>query len=396
MSVKSTKTSWFITIVAVIGMLVMYFLQDKDIAQGEYTFRPVSPLTSKTKPTQGREMISISEVKALKPNQMIDISEYPVGEINIQKLTENSYWIMHNLHVITMYIGEKEVLLVDAPEDLFADRLLKRIAKLTDNPVTTLVYSHPHLDHIGGAQNLVDALAKKQQSLKIIATDQFVKASTLYKQKIPQPTEIIPTPVGYFEFDNKKFKVGTPMTVAHSIADSYILFPDKIITFIDFIYAGRLPLHGYSGVQNMTGYVNFLRHVAGEDWIFANTGHNNVSSPQDLDFMLQYTKDIYDAWFRAINDNWGLPEYLRGKVKGDYVAVWLRNVFDKVAFQIAKELEPKYGHYPQFELAIDHALKVQWDGFLHYDFTHHPDIRPDFSPIDPLEPLLVTTTNLIN
>jgi len=386
----STKISWVITIIAVIAMLVMYLLQDKDIAQGEYTFRPVSPITSKTEPTQGREKVPISEVKALEPNQMLEISEYPIGEILIQKLTEKSYWIMHNLHVMTMYIGEEEVLLVDASEGLFADRLLKQIAKLTDKPVTTLVYSHPHLDHIGGAQNLVDALAKKNQSLKVIATDQFVRASALYKQKIPQPTEIIPTPVGYFEFDNKQFKVGTPMQVAHSTADSYILFPDKVITFIDFIYAGRLPLHGYSGVQNMTGYINFLRHVAGEDWIFANTGHSNVSSPQDLEFTLQYTKDIYDAWFKAIKDNWGVPEYLRGKAKGDYIAVWLRNVFDKVAFEIAEELEPKYGHLPQFELALDHALKVQWDGFLHYDFTHHPEIRPDFTPIEPLEPVPTT------
>lgn len=385
MSTKSTKISWVITVISVIAMLTMYLLQDKDIAQGEYTFRPVSPLTSKTKPTQGREMVSISETKALEPNQMINISEYPIGEINIQKLTENSYWIMSNLHVLTMYIGKEEVLLVDAPEGLDAEGLLEKIGELTDNPVTTLVYSHPHLDHIGGSQNLVDALAKSNKSLRVIATDQLVNTSTLYKQPIPQPTEIISTPVGYFEFDNKQFKVGTPMQVAHSMADSYILFPDKVITFIDFIYAGRLPLHGYSGVQNMTGYVNFLRHVAGEDWIFANTGHNNVSSPQDLEFTLQYTKDVYDSWFRAINDNWGIPEFIRGKAKGDYVAVWLRNVFDKVAFEIAQELEPKYGHYPQFELAIDHALKVQWDGFLHYDFTNHPDIRPDFTPIVPVK-----------
>ena len=46
-------------------------------------------------------------------------------------------------------------------------------------------------------------------------------------------------------------------------------------------------------------------------------------------------------------------------------------------------LEPKWGHYPQFELALDHALKVQWDGFLHYDFFDRPDIRPRFMPIPP-------------
>jgi len=32
---------------------------------------------------------------------------------------------------------------------------------------------------------------------------------------------------------------------------------------------------------------------------------------------------------------------------------------------------------------LDHALKVQWDGFLHYDFFDHPEIRPKFTPIGP-------------
>ena len=49
-----------------------------------------------------------------------------------------------------------------------------------------------------------------------------------------------------------------------------------------------MPLHDYSGVQNMTGYIEFLRHVAGEDWTLANTGHNNVSSPRDVLTFLDY------------------------------------------------------------------------------------------------------------
>jgi hypothetical protein len=28
---------------------------------------------------------------------------------------------------------------------------------------------------------------------------------------------------------------------------------------------------------------------------------------------------------------------------------------------------------------------VQWDGFLHYDFFDHPEIRPDFTPIEPVD-----------
>ena len=102
--------------------------------------------------------MTISETVALEQDQMLEISEYPIGEINIQKLTDNSYWILHNLHAMTLYVGETGALLVDSAESLFVARLLERIAKITPNPITTLVYTHPHLDHIKGATGLVEAL----------------------------------------------------------------------------------------------------------------------------------------------------------------------------------------------------------------------------------------------
>lgn len=380
------KLSWGITSVAVIAMFIMYWLQNETLEQGDHIFRPATPIVERTEIiSDRRERIPISETVPLEPGKMIQIDEYPLGQINIQRLTDRTYWILHNVHGMTMYVGDEEVLLIDAADGLFADRLLERVAKITDKPVTTIVYTHPHLDHIIGANNLSKALAKQGRSLRVIATDQFVEISNLYKQDIPKPTEVVATPVGYFEFDNKRFKIGTPMSVAHSSADSYILTPDGVITFIDFVQPDRLPILDISGVQNMTGFITFLRHVAGEDWIHANTGHMNISSRQDVMFMLEYSKDLYDAWFEIIPDHWGIPAYVKGKLKDENIAIWLRNLFDTVAYKVAAKLEPKYGHYSQFELALDHALKVHWDGFLHYDFMNRPDIRPEFTPIKPTE-----------
>lgn len=315
---------------------------------------------------------------------MISFSEYPIGKITIQKLTDNSYWLLHNLHGMTMYVGESEVLLVDVSAGLFTEKLLDQIAEITPNPVTTLVYTHPHLDHVGGAGALREELLKRGQPLRIIASDRMVKAIETYQQPLPAPTEVISGASGYFEFDGKQFKLATPVEVAHSTADSYVLFPDQVITFIDFIYPNRLPLTNTSGVQNMAGYIEFLRHVAGEDWVFAQTGHVNVSSPEDVIRTLEYIEDLYTTWFDVIGENWGVDEFVRAKIKADHVGVWLENVFDRVAFEVIKTLEPKWGHYPHFEVAVGHALNVHWDAFLHYDFMEHPEIRPRFEPIKPM------------
>jgi len=364
-------------IVLSVGLTALYF-STFDVAQDSTAvFQTVQPLTSVTDRRTNQERVPISTNQALKPGQLVDISEYTFGEIHIQKLTPNSYWILNNNHSMTLYVGEKECLLVDAPAGLFVDRLLKEIEAITPNPVTTLVYTHPHLDHIGGAADLYHGLENRGIVPRVIASDRFVRESRKYQQPVPQPTEVVPTPRASFTFDDKDFKLVTPVEWGHTGADSYILFPDKVITFVDFVQA--------SGVQNMRGYINFLRHVMGEDWDYANVGHINVGSKQDVARTLEYFEDLYEAWFVVIVDHFGFSENLRAEAQDEHKGVWLRNFFDRVAVEVALEVQNKWGDHPHFELARDHALKVMWDGYLNYDFMNHPEIRPDFTPIQPPE-----------
>jgi hypothetical protein len=130
----SVKLSWGITAIALFFMGLMYWTQNEVLEQGAHVFRPVQPLSSHNTELTNRKRVPLSDSIALLPDQLVDISEYPLGEINIQKLTENSYWILHNLHAMTLYVGESEVLLVDAPEDLFVDRLLDRYQQVFPRP----------------------------------------------------------------------------------------------------------------------------------------------------------------------------------------------------------------------------------------------------------------------
>jgi len=373
-------------IVLSVGLTALYFSTFDVARDSTRVFQTVEPLTTATERLKDQERIPISITQALKPGQLVEISA-PAGEIHIQKLTSNSYWILNTpSYSMTLYVGEKECLLVDVPASLFVDSLLEKIEAITPNPVTTLVYTHPHFDHVGGAANLHRSLEKRGIVPRVIASDRFVLESRKYQQPVPQPTEVLPTPRASFSFDNKDFKLVTPVEWGHTGADSYILFPDNVITFVDFVQAeGFLPLTDVSGVQNMRGYINFLRHVMGEDWDYANVGHINVGSKQDVARTLEYFEDLYEAWFEVIVDNFEAWTSLRAKSQGEHVGVLLRNFFDQMATETVLKVQNKWGDQPHFELARDHALKVIWDGYLNYDFMNHPEIRPDFTPIQPPE-----------
>ena len=370
----------FLGLVLTVGLLTSAsFAQDST-----RVFQTVNPLTTATERRTNQERVPISITQALKPGQLVEISA--PGGINIQKLTSNSYWIPNGAYSITLYVGEKECLLVDSPVRLFVDRLLEKIEAITPNPVTTLVYTHPHFDHVGGAANLHRGLEKRGIVPRVIASDRFVRESRGYQQPVPEPTEVLPTPRASFSFDDKDFKLVTPVEWGHTGADSYILFPDKVITFVDFVQAeGFLPLTDVSGVQNMRGYINFLRHVMGEDWDYANVGHRNVGSKQDVVRTLEYFEDLYGAWFEVIVDNVEATRRLRANSQGEHHGVLLRNSFDRVVVDAVLKVQSKWGDQPHFELARDHALKVAWDGYLNYDYRNHPEIRPDFTPIQPPE-----------
>jgi len=374
----------FIGIVLTVGLLTSAsFAQDST-----RVFQTVEPLKSVNKGRPNLETVPISTTQALKPGQLVDVSLYSFGEIYIQKLTPTSYWIRNGrgAETMTLYVGETECLLVDAPNGLLVDRLLEEIEVITPNPVTTLVYTHPHVGHIGGATDLHRGLENRGIVLRVIASDRFVRESRRYQQPVPQPTEVLPTPRASFSFDDKDFKLVTPVEWGHTGADSYILFPDKVITFVDFVQAGLLPLVDVSGVQNMRGYINFLRHVMGEDWDYANVGHANVGSRLDVALTLEYFEDLYGAFFKlGIPVAGGRAERVRATAQEEYIGVFLRNSYDRVAVEVVLKVQNKWGDQPQFELARDHALKMIWDVNLNYDYMHHPEIRPDFTPIQPPE-----------
>jgi hypothetical protein len=167
--------------------------------------------------------------------------------------------------------------------------------------------------------------------------------------------------------------------VGHCGADSCTITPDGVIHFVDFVHPGRLPMCNVSGVQNMTGYLEFLRRVAVEkDWTMANLGHANVGCMADVTRTLNYFRDLYDHWFEV------LPPFSTQMLANgpQNHGVLIRNFMDMAAEMVAKRAQGKWGHITHFEVARDHAEAVGWDFFLNYDFIGNREVRPDFDPIN--------------
>lgn len=89
------------------------------------------------------------------------------------------------------YVGEKGVLLFDPVENA-GEKILKAILEVTKLPVTTIVYSHAHADHISSAPVIVEASKKAGVKVRIISSDATAELLNRIKSKLPKPTETIP------------------------------------------------------------------------------------------------------------------------------------------------------------------------------------------------------------
>ena len=98
--------------------------------------------------------------------------------------------INHGVHVVSdgiwqsaFVVTEDGVVVIDAPES-YAPKIRQAIAKVTDQPIKMLIYSHAHKDHIGGSAAIGDI-----ENLEVIALE---GVAHFLKEK-QDPNHLVPT-----------------------------------------------------------------------------------------------------------------------------------------------------------------------------------------------------------
>jgi hypothetical protein len=321
----------------------------------------------------------------LEPGKRVAVPDFgEPGKWYLQRLTERTFWMICNGFATTAFVGDEGVLLVDASNTIVPGDMLAAIKRFTDLPVKALVYSHMHTDHVGGSYRLQKALKEQGIDLRIIASASAAREIKAHQNNAAPPTEIIADGRSTFRFEKFEFVLGTPIVAAHSAADSYVLTPDGVIMYVDFNYPGRVPLGYISSSYNITGWIDFLRHVLGEDWKFANLGHANIGYKRDIEKTFAYLGDLYDAYMSEIAPSWatgqGIADSIAANGPGLTAGVFWSNYVDQSAEIMALKVYPKWKHVGHSEVIRSHAYKVFEDSFLNYN----PEVgvtRPLFTPI---------------
>ncbi|HXB47471.1 MAG TPA: MBL fold metallo-hydrolase, partial [Streptosporangiaceae bacterium] len=153
----------------------------------------------------------------------------------VTDLGGGAYGITSGLVNTTFLVTKQGVVVVDAPPDLGA-KLLTGIEEVTPKPVTHLIYSHAHADHIGSARLLA------RGGLTIVAhelTARFIKEARDDNRPVPNET---------FSGTRSELSIGGDRLILdytgdwHQPGNLFIYLPEqKVLTAIDSFTVKNAP-----------------------------------------------------------------------------------------------------------------------------------------------------------
>jgi len=253
----------------------------------------------------------------------------------IQDLGKGLYMITDNAYQSMFMVYETGVVVVDAPP-AFAQHIPKAIAEVTDKPITHLIYSHSHIDHIGGTNSL-----NLKSNAVIIAQEETKRL--LLRAKDPNR----PVPMVTFK-DKFTLKVGSQILElsyhgnAHEPGNIFIYAPaQKTLMVIDVVFPGWMPWRRFALAQDIPAYFAQVDEINQMKWNTLVSGHvERTGTHADVALQLEFLNDLRNA-ARAALKSTSLGEGLDPADKENPWAVF-DNYIDRVVIQCVNTLTPKW------------------------------------------------------
>jgi glyoxylase-like metal-dependent hydrolase (beta-lactamase superfamily II) len=209
----------------------------------------------------------------------------------VQELKPNLYMITEGAYESVFITTGKGVVLIDAPPS-FAKHIPQAVAETTAEPIVMLVYSHLHVDHIGGA----GAILAQHPKLQIVAEE----GTAEFLQSMHDPHRPVPTTTFKDRYTLRLGTLTANMKLGHwhtPEGDLLITIPDKkVVVAIDAFSAGATPFMDFDLTMNMDAYLKFFDQLEAMDFDLLVAGHHNTpATKQDLAVAKSYVNDVVNT-----------------------------------------------------------------------------------------------------
>jgi glyoxylase-like metal-dependent hydrolase (beta-lactamase superfamily II) len=209
----------------------------------------------------------------------------------IEKVKDNLYMITGGGGNTAAFITERGVVVVDTKLAGWGQAILDKIKTVTDKPVTTIINTHSHPDHVGSNEGFpatVDFIAHEvtKQNMEKQPAFQAGKSQFLTKRTFKDKMT-----VGTGRDQVELFYFGR----GHTGGDAWVLFTQARVLHAGDMFAGKTAplidaMSGGSAIEYGKTLQNAFDTVKNIDTII--TGHSPLMKPADLKQYADFNNDF--------------------------------------------------------------------------------------------------------
>jgi glyoxylase-like metal-dependent hydrolase (beta-lactamase superfamily II) len=257
----------------------------------------------------------------------------PAKGYRTQKLGDGLFMVTENAYQSIFLVYETGVVVVDAPPT-YSAHLKQAIAEVTDRPITHVVYSHSHTDHIGGVNDLGGhpIIIAQEETRRLLLRDKDPKR---------------PPPTVTFK-DRYTLKLGSQVLElsyhgdGHEPGNIFIYAPrQKTLMVVDVVFPGWMPWRRFAVAHDVPGV---FEQVAEIDKLPFDTfvgGHvTRIGTHADVRTQLEFMNDVKAAAATALKTT-AIGEELADEDKANPWAVF-DNYIDRVVVKCVNAVTPKW------------------------------------------------------
>jgi len=252
----------------------------------------------------------------------------------LAELGRGLYMITDNAYQSMFMVYETGVVVIDAPPS-YAAHIMEGIREVTAQPITHLIYSHSHADHIAGANALgkVPTIIAHAETKRLLERDNDANR--------PLPTVIFQ--------DRYSLKVGSQVLElsyhgdAHEPGNIFIYAPaQQTLMVVDMVFPGWMPWRRFAVAHDIPGYFAQMEEIRKIPFKTLVGGHvARTGTHSDVDRQIAFLQDLKAAAAKALaatKPGEGLDEKTAREnpwaVFDDYI--------DRVVIQCVNELTPTW------------------------------------------------------
>jgi glyoxylase-like metal-dependent hydrolase (beta-lactamase superfamily II) len=257
----------------------------------------------------------------------------PAKGYRLQDLGQGLYLITDNVYQSMFLVYDGGVVVIDAPPS-YAAHIPQAIAEVTSEPITRVVYSHSHTDHIGGTKALGGhtIIIAQQETLRLL-------------KRAADPNRPLPTVTYADRYTLRAGKQVLELSYhgdAHEPGNIFIYAPaQKVLMAVDLVFPGWMMWRRFAVAHDIPGVFAQVEEIRKMEWETFVGGHvARTGTHADVEVQAEFMQDVKQAAAAAL----AATRPGEGMASRDAANPWalFDNYIDRVATACVNALIPKW------------------------------------------------------